>query len=172
MVRMLLASGFDPGQHAGVRAGGHHYILGLNHLLFAVGGFNGDGVNSLLGRTGEPAVALDGGDLVLAHQEVETLHVFGDDPVLAVENGLPVDGDRAHAFNPVLGGMFQVVINLGVEEQGLGGNAAPVQAGASQLFFPLDQRDLQPILPGADGGRVSPWTAANDDYVVNCVCHS
>ena len=98
--------------------------------------------------------------------------MLGDDPVFAVEDGLPVDGDVAHAFDAVLGGVFQVVIDLGVEEQGLGGNAAPVQAGAAQLLFPLDQGDLQPVLPGADGGGVSPWTAADDDHVVDCFCHS
>ncbi len=112
-------------------------------------------MNAVFRRAGEPAVALDGRDLVLAHQEVETLHVLGDDPVLAIENGLPIDGDRAHAFNAMLGGMLQVVIDFRVEKQGLGGDAAPVQAGAAQLLFPLDQGDLQPVLPGADGGGVS-----------------
>ena len=128
-------------------------------------------MNAILGRAGEPAVALEGGDLVLAHEEVETLHVLGDDPVLAVQDGLPVDGDRAHALNAVLGGMLQVVVDLGIEEQGLGGYAAPVQARATQFLFPLDQSDLQPILPGADGGRISARTAADDDHVVNCFCH-
>jgi hypothetical protein len=27
-------------------------------------------------------------------------------------------------------------------------------------------------LPGADGGGVSPRPAADNDHVVNCVCHS
>jgi hypothetical protein len=92
--------------------------------------------------------------------------------LVMIPNGLPVESHRAHAFDAVFGGVFQVVIDLGVEEKGLGGNAAHVQAGASQLFFPLDQGDLQPILPGADGGGISARTAADDDYVVNCLCQS
>ena len=82
--------------------------------------------------------------------------MLGDDPVLAIQDGLPVDGDGAHAFDAVLGSMLQVVIDLSVEEQGLGGNATHVQAGASQFLFALDQGDLQPILPGADGGGIPP----------------
>ena len=77
----------------------------------------------------------------------------------------------AHAFDAMLGGIFQVVINLRVEQQGLGGNATPVQAGAPQFLFTLDQGNLQPVLPGADGGGVSTGAAANDDYVVDCFCH-
>ena len=39
-------------------------------------------------------------------------------------------------------------------------------------FFSRSIRaDLQPVLPGADGGGVSPGTAADDDHVVNRVCH-
>jgi hypothetical protein len=68
--------------------------------------------------------------------------------------------------------MLQVVIDLSVKEQGLGGNATHVQAGASEFLFALDQGDFQPILPCADGGGVSPWTAAYDDHVVDCFCHS
>ena len=127
---------FHAGQHARVGAGGDHYILGLDDFLLPAGCLDRDGMNSIFRRAGELAVALDGGDLVLAHEKVETLHMLGDDPVLAIENGLPVDSDLAHAFNAVLGGVLQVVIDLGVEEQGLGGNAAHVQASASQLSFP------------------------------------
>ena len=163
---------FHAGQHAGVGAGGDDHVLGLDNFLLPVGCFDRNGVNSLFRRAGELAIALDDGDLVLAHEEVETLHMLGDDPVLAIQNGLPVESDRAHAFDAVLGGVLEVVIDLGVEEQGLGGNAAHVQAGASQLLFPLDQRDLQPVLPGADGGGISAGSAADDDYVVDCFCHS
>ena len=160
-----------PRQHAGVGAGSDHDILSLDSFLLAAGCFDRDGMDSVVCRAGKAAVALDGGDFVLAHEEVEALDMLGDDPVFAVEDGLPVDGDRAHAFHAVLSSMLQVVIEFGVKQQGLGGNTAPVQAGAAQLFFPLDEGDLQPILPGADGGGVAPRTAANDNHVVNCLCH-
>ncbi len=98
--------------------------------------------------------------------------MLGDDPVFAVQNGFPVDGDLAHPFDAVFGGILQVVIHLGIEKQGLGRDAAQVQASAPQLLLPLDQSDLQPILAGADGGCVSSRTAADDDDVVNRFCHS
>ena len=39
---------------------------------------------------------------------------------------------RADAVDAVFGGVLQVVPDLGIEEQGLGGNAADVQAGAAE----------------------------------------
>jgi len=72
----------------------------------------------------------------------------------------------------MLSGMFEVVVNLGVEQDGLGRNAAPVQTSASQFLFPFDQGYLEPILPGANRGGISARAAANDDHVVNCLCQS
>ena len=112
----------------------------------------------------------DDGDLVLPHQEVEAFDVLGDDLVLAVEHGLPVDLAFAEAFDAVFLRVLQVVVDLGVEEQRLGGDAAHMQAGSAQLLGLLDQRDLQAVLSGANRGCVSGGTAAEDGYVVDGFC--
>ena len=64
---------------------------------------------------------------------------------------LPVERGVAHALDAVLLGVLQVVPDLGGEEHGLGGDAAPVRQVPPSFRFALDQRDLEPILPGADG---------------------
>jgi hypothetical protein len=45
--------------------------------------------------------------------------------------------------------------DLGVEEQRLGRDAAPVKAGAAQFVLALDERNLEAMLPGANRRRVS-----------------
>jgi hypothetical protein len=56
--------------------------------------------------------------------------VLGHDAILAIENCLPIDGDLADALDAIVLGMLQIVEDLGVEEQRLRRNAAPVEAGA------------------------------------------
>ena len=136
LVRMRSASASTPGNMRASEPVAITTFFAWTVLLLTIGGFDRDGVNALFRRPGEPAVALDVSDLVLAHEEVEALHVLGDDPVLALQDGLPVDGDLAHAFDAVLGGMLQVVIDLGVEEQGLGRNAAHSAGRCPPASFP------------------------------------
>ncbi len=127
------------------------------------------GVNSVLRRAGQLAVAFQGLDFVLAHQEVESLGVLGNDLRFAVLHRAPVQLGRIHAFDAEFLGVFQVIPELGVEQQRLGRNAADVQAGAAEVRVFLDQGSLQAVLAGADGGSVSGRAAADDGYVVNGV---
>ena len=60
--------------------------------------------------------------------------------------------------------------HLGLAQQGLGGDAAPVEAGASETFLGLHQRDAQAELGGADGGGGAAGAAA-DDYEIDRVAH-
>ena len=66
---------FEAGNHSGFRTGGENYVF-----RFELGGLaiirDFDGVNAILGRAGELAVALDGLDFVLLHQKIKTLGVF------------------------------------------------------------------------------------------------
>ena len=52
-----------------------------------------------------------------------------------------------------------------VFKQRLGGDAAPVQAGAAEVFL-LDAEDALLELAGADGGGIAGGAAADDDDVV------
>ena len=78
------------------------------------------------------AVAGDHGDLVLLHQEAKTLGVLVDDGGLALLHGIPVECAAVDVVDTVVGGVLEVVPDLGVEEQRLGRNAAHVQAGAAK----------------------------------------
>ena len=96
--------------------------------------------------------------------------MFGNNVVLALDDSRPVELDLAGHVDAVLFGVFEVVVNLGVEEQRLGRNAAPVQAGAAKLVVLLDESRLEAVLTGADGGGISGGASADDGYVVDCVC--
>ena len=95
---------------------------------------------------------------------------FDDDVVLALEQVVPVERGRGDAVDAVALGVLQVVPDLGGEEHGLGGNAAPVQAGAAELVGLLDERDLQAKLRGANGAGIAGGAAADDDEVIDSFC--
>jgi hypothetical protein len=66
----------------------------------------------------------------------------------------------------MLGGFgFHLADECAVFQQGLGGNAAPVQAGAAEVFL-LDAEDFFLQLPRADGGGITGGAAAEDEDVV------
>ncbi len=119
------AVGLEAGQHFGLGAGGEDDVLGLDLADFAGRVAYLDGMHVALRRAGEPAKALEPGDLVLLHQEVETLGVLDDDGVFALEHRGPVERGRADAANAEVGGVLQMVPDFGVEEQGLGGGCSP-----------------------------------------------
>ena len=133
--------------------------------------FDFDGVDAALGRAGELAVALDDGHLVLLHQELETLGVLVHDALFALLDGAPVQGDAGGVFEAEGGAVFHVVVDFGVEKQGLSGDAADVQAGSAEVGVFLDEGGLQPKLSGANGRGVSSRPAADDGYVVNGFSH-
>src|SRR3546814_13255034 len=57
--------------------------------------------------------------------------------------------------------MGDVVIDLGRPEQRLCGDAAPVKADSAQLL-PLDDRNPQPELCGANGGDIAARSRSQD----------
>ena len=98
--------GLQAGQHLGLGAGGQNDVLRLDLADFGRSRRHFDGVHAVLRRAGQPAIALDARDLVLLHQEVEALGVLGDDGVLALQHGGPVERGRADAFNAEFGGVL------------------------------------------------------------------
>ncbi len=94
-------------------------------------------------RAGQLAVAADDVDLVLAHQELQALGVLVDDALLALLNRAPVQRDAGGVLQAELGAFFHVVVDLGIEQQRLGRNAADMQAGSAQLVVLFDESCLQ-----------------------------
>ena len=66
---------------------------------------------------------------------------------------------------------LQVVPDLGIKQQRLGGDAAHVQASAAEFVVFLDEGDFQSELPGAYGRGITGRAAADDGHVINLVCH-
>ena len=56
------------------------------------------------------------------------------------------------------------MINFGRTQQGLGGNAAPVQANAAQMFL-FHQGNVHAQLRCPDRGHVATWPTAYDDQI-------
>src|SRR3954469_16253783 len=106
-------------------------------------GVNLDGVNATLRRAREASVTLDHVDLVLTHQELESLGVLGNDLRLAADDGAPVELHVLSADHAELFAFLQMVRQFGVEQQRLGRDAAYVQAGAAELVVFLNERRLQ-----------------------------
>ena len=79
--------------------------------------------------------------------------------------------DVADGDVEVVGLVLDLVIQLGPGDEGLGGDAAPVQADAAELVT-LDTGHAEAQLGGADGGDVAGGAAADDDEVeVLGICH-
>ncbi len=76
-----------------------------------------------------------------------------------VQLGLHLDADAGELD---VGGLIEL---RGVQ-QGLGGHAADVQAGAAQRGALLDQGGLEAQLAGADGGVVAARPAPDDHHVI------
>lgn len=145
-----LVAGFVAGNHARVGTGGEHDLLRFDLLLLAFV-VDVDGMHAVFGGAGEASVAGDDGDLVFLHQVVEAAHMLVDDALLAREYLCPVDGGFVEAVDAVLGAVLGVVEDLCGKQQGFGGHAAYVEAGAAELVACFNERSLEAVLRGADG---------------------
>src|SRR5271166_576599 len=162
--------GCESGKHARHRSGREDHVLGADGGLATLA-LDFDGVDAVLGRTGELAVALDYGDFILLHQERQALGMLVDDTLFSLLDAGPVEGDSGGVFKAEGRAIFHVVKDFGVKQQGLGGDAAHVQAGASQVGVFLDEGGLEAQLPGADGRSVPSGPATDDGYIVDGVSH-
>ena len=106
---------------------------------------------------------------MLLEEELDALRVLIDHALLPRLDDAPVelhvaDGD-AELFC-----FLDLLPDVRVLEQRLGGDAAAMETGASDERVLLDDRDLQAELPGADTGHVASRSAADDDDVVLLIC--
>jgi hypothetical protein len=112
----------------------------------------------------ELARALDQRDLAGLHQALQPLVEAGDHVVLVGVDPAHVDA-RQRALHAELLSLARGVGDLGRVQEGLGGDAAAVQAGAADLVL-LHQRDRQAELGGAERAGVPARARAEDDDVV------
>ena len=146
------------GDQAGLRAGGDDQVvagvgggLALLVLHLDLGGR----------RDGAPAVDL--GDLVLLHQEVDALDDAGRDLTAALV-GRPERHRRVALDAELVLVVGQHVRELGVPEQRLRGDAAHVQADPTPVLL-LDHRHGLTELRGADRRHVTTGAGTKDEDV-------
>ena len=159
LVRMRSASGSRPGN---MRASDP---VGDDHVARFKGPHAIVGLDLDLARPGQFAIALDPVHLVLLHQELDALGVLGNDLILALDELGKVQA-RVVAQDSLLLPVRELLPEGGGVQQGLGGDAADVQAGAAELGVLLDQGGLEAVLPGPHRGGIAARPAANDDKVV------
>src|SRR4029077_1709802 len=118
--------------------------------------------DSLAGQLAEAGDALD---LVLFEQELDAFGVGIDDILLAGLDDVPVESHVADG-DPELLRLLDFRPDVGVLEERFGGDAAAVQARATQKWIFLDDGDLHAELACADAGDIAARTAADDHHVV------
>ena len=150
-----------------LRARGEDHVVGLQHDLVAAAG-RGHG-DPAVGA--EAAAAVEERDLVALQQLRDAAGELLHHGVLALEHGRDVDA-RAFDRDAVRGVVvLQVVVMLAGVEQGLGRDAADVEAGAARRRLAVlagelvDAGRLQAELRGADRGDVAAGAGADDDDV-------
>ena len=116
------------------------------------------------------ALAFDVLDLVLLEEEADALReaiggVAGFLPGLGV-----VEAGKSTFAPGGLQGGAPVVEERGLMDQGLGGDAADVEADSPGSLL-LDDGDGEPELGGADGADVAAGSGADDDEVVFSFSH-
>ncbi len=145
-------------------AGRQDDVRGFHSLFLAVGPLY---FHRAFSR--KTAVSADNLDAVLFHQERHALaHRVGHSPA-AVDDFVERCGDLSVYLDAVVGGMLGIIVNLGAFQQGLGGDAPPVQAHATQLG-PLHYGGFQSVLCGFDRGNVPSGAAAYYDNIVFHLC--
>lgn len=148
------------GERGGLRSGGDDNVLGLDGLVAAVSECDGD----LVGAD-DLTPALNVGGLVLLEETLNTAGETLNDITLLLHESVEADGDILDG-DTVLGEVVlgHVVVVRGLEKS-LGGNAAHVQAGATELSAALNTGGLEAELGSLDGAVVATGTTADEDHI-------
>jgi hypothetical protein len=132
----LLING-EAGEVGGFGASGDDDVLSAQGLLTTVveGDLDGVGVDERSGT-------LDVVNAVLLEEELDTFGQTIDGLVLGLEHLGQVELDIADLDTALLGIVQNLVVEVGVVEEGLGGNAADVQTGTTEFSALLNTRGL------------------------------
>ena len=160
-----LIGGHDPRQVQPRDGRAHRH--GAGGRQNAVGGVNRV---PLRAGNGDAARGVDaGGALQQVHfsslqQGVDAApELFGNGPLIG-EHLSQIEGD-VPGVDPGRGAVHGVPVYLGGVEQGLGGDAAPVQAGAAYLTA-LHHGGVQPQPGGLQGGGIAAGPRADNDELI------
>ena len=115
-------------------------------------------------RRGEPAVAPDGGDLALPGQSGQAAGEPPDHALLPGPQLVDVDR-RSTERDAVLAHLPGFGDDLGRVQQGLGRDAADVEADSAQCRPAVDEHDLLAQVGRPERGRVAARPGAEDEHV-------
>ncbi len=149
-----LAVGLHAREEAGAGAGGHHDVVGGDDLI-ADGHLAAAEELGLTGEVGDAVLLEQAGDAAL----VALGHLAG-----AGHHRREVDADLGDG-EAVVAGVAGLGGELGRLQEGLAGDASPVEADAAEVLL-LDTGGLQAELAGADGGGVAAGTGTDDEDLV------
>ena len=159
-----LAVGFEPGQRAGPRAGRQHDMrrreIGHGFAVLRDGNF---------AFTGEPGLAIEHGDLVLAHQMPDAVRQLLGDRTRAGDDLLRVVADVFRGKAELVE-VMQEMMDFGSAQQRLSRDAAPVQADSAQLVA-LDESCFHAELCRPDRRDIAARPAADHDQVKGILGH-
>ena len=151
--------GLDAGKRFGFRAADQEHVAGFDDGGLAVL-FDGNAAGSVV-----LAPALHPLDFVFLEEEFDAFGVLGDDFGFARQDVGPINF-QAGDFEAEFIGIFEVIVDVRVMQKNFGGNAADVQAGATEEGVLLHYDCLQAQFAGADRRYVTAWTATDNRYIV------
>src|SRR6266403_1262132 len=102
---------------------------------------------------------------VFLEKKFDALRMLLDDFVLACKDIPPIDLQPAD-FETQLLGILEVVVNLGVIQKNLGGNAADMETRSAQERILFHDDGFQSQFARTDGGDVPPRTAPDNRHIV------
>ena len=121
-------------------------------------------VTSMARAGNDAGVALDVIHIVLAEQETYAAGHAIDD-LAAAFHGHRVVGMEIVERQAELVGALDVGDDFGVFEEGLGGDATPVEANSTEGFS-FDNAGFEAQLTGSDGGHIATRPASDYCYVI------
>ena len=107
-------------------------------------------------------------DLALLCEHAQAVGQLAHDFVLPAAELRAIDL-RRRKDDPAVAHVCRILDHLGGMQQGLGGNAADVQAHAAENRPALDERDLESQIGGAEGRGVAARSRAEDDEIAGAV---
>ena len=132
-------------------------------------------VISCVAPLGSVTLILPGPEILAKPRIISTLFFFSRNstPLASLVTTLVLramiagqSSENSFAHDAEFFGVLEVIVDVGVQKQILGGNAADVQAGSAPLVVLLDDRRFQAQLAGADRRHISARATADHHQVV------